>query len=150
MTSSRKPGRDRRRKRREDGEEGCCAGMLDTCVGYRQCCPEMWLTLLPALFLALVRPSNGRRPSRARRPSPDGRPPGRVAGALYTAVQYYRDEISPGRPPCCPYTPSCSTYAVKALGRHGAVRGGRLTVSRLLRCRPAAARRRGYTDPVPD
>ncbi|MFE5481190.1 membrane protein insertion efficiency factor YidD [Streptomyces sp. NPDC056527] len=122
--------------------------MLDHCVASRQCCPEMWLALLPALFLALVRPTGSRRP-RGGHPSP-GRPDGRVAGAMYTAVQYYREEISPRRPPCCPYTPSCSTYAVKALSRHGARRGARLTVSRLMRCRPAAARRRGFTDPVPD
>ncbi|MEV8362245.1 membrane protein insertion efficiency factor YidD [Streptomyces niveus] len=51
-------------------------------------------------------------------------------------------DISPARPPCCPYTPSCSTYAVKALHRHGALRGGFLVLGRLLRCR-------GRRDPVP-
>ncbi|MFE4976547.1 membrane protein insertion efficiency factor YidD [Kitasatospora sp. NPDC056651] len=54
-------------------------------------------------------------------------------------------EVSPRRPACCPYTPSCSTYAVRALHRHGALRGARLTVGRLLRCRPGA----GGADPVP-
>ncbi|OKK07001.1 hypothetical protein AMK26_12040 [Streptomyces sp. CB03234] len=78
------------------------------------------------------------------------RPPGRAAAALYAAVRHYRVTISPTRPPCCPYTPSCSTYAVQALHRHGALRGALLTAARLLRCRPRAARRRGFRDPVPD
>ncbi|MER7958479.1 membrane protein insertion efficiency factor YidD, partial [Streptomyces sp. NPDC096030] len=95
------------------------------------------------------RPGGG-GPRAAGGPPPAPRPQGRVAGALHAGVQHYRTEISPTRPPCCPYTPSCSTYAVTALRRHGALRGGRLTVARLLRCRPAAARRRGFTDPVPD
>ncbi|OKI02960.1 hypothetical protein AMK13_30115 [Streptomyces sp. CB02056] len=64
---------------------------------------------------------------------------------LYGAVRYYRAEVSPRRPACCPYTPSCSTYAVRALHRHGALRGARLTAGRLLRCRPGA----GGADPVP-
>ncbi|MFC7216975.1 membrane protein insertion efficiency factor YidD [Streptomyces polyrhachis] len=57
----------------------------------------------------------------------------------------------PGSQPCrgCSGTPSCSTYAVRALHRHGALRGGRLIPGRLLRCRPGAARRRGFRDPVP-
>ncbi|MDT9688994.1 membrane protein insertion efficiency factor YidD [Streptomyces sp. P9(2023)] len=143
MTTTKGPGRARKRRGREDKEEGCCAGCLDQYVACSaQCCPQMAMTLLPALFLALVRPSSGHHPA-------GDRPAGRVAGALYTGVRFYRDEISPTRPPCCPYTPSCSTYAVKALRRHGALRGGLLTVARLLRCRPSAARRRGYADPVP-
>ncbi|MEV8420231.1 membrane protein insertion efficiency factor YidD [Streptomyces niveus] len=64
------------------------------------------------------------------------------AGPVYAGVRHYRTEISPARPPCCPYTPSCSTYAVKALHRHGALRGGFLVLGRLLRCR-------GHRDPVP-
>lgn len=109
----------------------------------RQCCPQMWISALPALFLALTRPSAGRDPAAPR-------PAGRTAAAMYGAVRHYRAEISPDRPPCCPYTPSCSTYAVKALHRHGALRGGRLVLARLLRCRPAQARRRGFRDPVPE
>ncbi|MEU6985798.1 membrane protein insertion efficiency factor YidD [Streptomyces sp. NPDC046324] len=144
MASSRGSARSRRKQRREDGEEGCCAGALDHCTSWcAMHCPQMALVLLPTLFAALLRPSSGPRPTA-------GRPQGRVAGALHAGVQFYREEISPTRPPCCPYTPSCSTYAAKALRRHGALRGGRLTLARLLRCRPAAARRRGFTDPVPD
>ncbi|MFE7948127.1 membrane protein insertion efficiency factor YidD, partial [Streptomyces sp. NPDC057426] len=129
---------------REDGEEGCCAGAFDDCTSWcAMHCPQMALVLLPTLIAALLRPAAGRRAT-------PGRPRGRVAGVLHAGVQHYREEISPTRPPCCPYTPSCSTYAVTALRRHGALRGGRLTVARLLRCRPGAARRRGFTDPVPD
>ncbi|WP_437043897.1 membrane protein insertion efficiency factor YidD [Streptomyces sp. enrichment culture] len=45
--------------------------------------------------------------------------------------------------------PTCSTYVVRVLHRRGALRGGRLIMPRLLRCRPAAARRRCFHDPVP-
>ncbi|WP_405607744.1 membrane protein insertion efficiency factor YidD [Streptomyces sp. NBC_01511] len=145
--------RHRRQGRYESGDDGprdddnddtgCLEKAADSCVMCRQCCPQMWLSALPAVFFAFLRPSAGRDPAAPR-------PAGRTAGALYGAVRHYRAEISPDRPPCCPYTPSCSTYAVKALHRHGALRGGRLVVGRLLRCRPGAARRRGFRDPVPD
>ncbi|MFG2332440.1 membrane protein insertion efficiency factor YidD [Streptomyces sp. NPDC048604] len=133
----------KRRQRKENGEEGCCAGALDSCAAAGPCCSVFALT---ALFSALVKP-----PSAAHRTDPAApRPAGRVAGALYSAVRHYRTEVSPARPACCPYTPSCSTYAVKALHRHGAWRGARLVVGRLLHCRPGAARRRGFQDPVPE
>ncbi|WP_229914077.1 membrane protein insertion efficiency factor YidD [Streptomyces capitiformicae] len=76
-------------------------------------------------------------------------PRGRAACALYSAVVHYRRRISPATPPRCPYTPTCSTYAVQALHRHGALRGGLLTIRRLLRCTPAEAERRHGVDPVP-
>ncbi|WP_406858944.1 membrane protein insertion efficiency factor YidD [Streptomyces sp. HUAS MG47] len=133
----------KRRKRKESGEEGCCAGALDGCAATGPCCSVFALT---ALFSALVQ-----RGGPAHRADPAApRPAGRLAGALYGAVHHYRTEVSPARPPCCPYTPSCSTYALRALHRHGARRGARLIVGRLLRCRPGAARRRGFQDPVPD
>ncbi|CCG03316.1 membrane protein insertion efficiency factor YidD [Blastococcus saxobsidens] len=72
---------------------------------------------------------------------------GRGLGAgLASAVRFYQREISPKRRPCCPFTPTCSTYAVEALETHGARRGSWLTLRRLLRCRPGA---RGGPDPVP-
>jgi hypothetical protein len=49
-------------------------------------------------------------------------------------------------PPSCRYTPSCSAYAITALRRYGAAKGGWLAVRRIARCRPWGGR--GY-DPVP-
>lgn len=46
----------------------------------------------------------------------------------------------------CRYLPTCSAYAIEALERHGAIRGGGLAVKRLLRCHPWGGT--GY-DPVP-
>ncbi|MFD0268816.1 membrane protein insertion efficiency factor YidD [Streptomyces sp. NPDC127106] len=131
-------------ERRQD-EEGCVEGALDQCLMCRQCCPQMWIA---SLALALLRPASGGSAARAVDPAAP-RPPGRLAARMYDATRWYRSSVSPTRRACCPYTPSCSTYAVKALSRHGALRGGRLIVGRLLRCRPATARRRGFTDPVP-
>jgi putative membrane protein insertion efficiency factor len=47
----------------------------------------------------------------------------------------------------CRFEPSCSAYALQALRCHGAVRGGGLTMWRLLRCHPGCA---GGLDPVPE
>ena len=52
-------------------------------------------------------------------------------------VRLYQQRISSQRArPCCRMTPSCSNYALTALQTHGTVRGLRLAVGRLLRCRP--------------
>jgi putative membrane protein insertion efficiency factor len=50
-------------------------------------------------------------------------------------------------PPTCRYTPSCSQYAILAVRRHGAIKGGWLAFWRLLRCQPWGGH--GH-DPVPD
>ncbi|MFN3946200.1 MAG: membrane protein insertion efficiency factor YidD [Allosphingosinicella sp.] len=49
-------------------------------------------------------------------------------------------------PPSCRFTPSCSAYAITALRRYGALRGGWLALRRLLRCHPWGGS--GH-DPVP-
>ncbi len=54
--------------------------------------------------------------------------------------------FGPYTPPSCRFYPSCSTYGVDAIARHGAWRGGYLAVRRLLRCHPFHA---GGYDPVP-
>ncbi|MGF7155924.1 membrane protein insertion efficiency factor YidD [Novosphingobium gossypii] len=50
-------------------------------------------------------------------------------------------------PPTCRYSPSCSQYAIVAVRRHGAIKGGLLALWRLLRCNPWGGH--GH-DPVPD
>ncbi|MFI1869403.1 membrane protein insertion efficiency factor YidD [Streptomyces jumonjinensis] len=139
------PTRKRDRKKNANGEEdeGCCTGTLDTLT--HPCCGG-GISGQTAALPFLLRPSLtvGHSTDPAAPP-----PAGRVAAAMCRSVRHYRVTVSPTRPPCCPYTPSCSTYAVKALHCHGALRGGRLILMRLLRCRPGAARRRGFCDPVP-
>ena len=66
----------------------------------------------------------------------------RLAHAGVRAYQYLRA----GRPSPCRFEPSCSGYALGALERHGALRGGWLTVRRLSRCHPWGGM--GW-DPVP-
>ena len=61
-------------------------------------------------------------------------------------VHGYRLLISPVLPPSCRYTPTCSEYALEALARHGAARGGWLALKRIVRCHPWG----GFgADPVP-
>jgi hypothetical protein len=62
-------------------------------------------------------------------------------------LSLYKVFFSPLLPSCCKFYPTCSTYAQQAVEQHGAARGLRLTLSRLLRCRPFS---RGGYDPVPD
>ncbi|MCI5191553.1 MAG: membrane protein insertion efficiency factor YidD [Candidatus Electrothrix sp. AU1_5] len=68
-----------------------------------------------------------------------------VATLLLMLVKGYRYGISPLFPPCCRYVPTCSEYAVEAIARYGALRGGWLAFCRILRCHPFAA---GGYDPV--
>lgn len=65
---------------------------------------------------------------------------------LILLVRVYQNILSPLLPASCRYYPSCSTYAIEALERHGALRGGWLTLRRLGRCNPF---RPGGYDPVP-
>ena len=62
-------------------------------------------------------------------------------------VRGYQLALSPWWGGVCRHDPSCSAYAIEALQRHGAVRGGWLALKRLGRCRPLGTS--GY-DPVPD
>ncbi|WP_076071137.1 membrane protein insertion efficiency factor YidD [Sphingomonas montana] len=57
-------------------------------------------------------------------------------------------QIGPSRliPPTCRYAPSCSSYAIEALSRYGAAKGGWLAARRLLRCHPWGG---CGADPVP-
>ena len=72
--------------------------------------------------------------------------PSPAAVPLVLAVRAYQKLVSPLLPPSCRFYPSCSAYAVTALERHGALRGGWLAARRLSRCHPFHP---GGLDPVP-
>ena len=65
---------------------------------------------------------------------------------LIAAVRGYQIVLSPLLPAACRYYPSCSAYALEALQKHGAWRGGWLAIKRVGRCHPFRA---GGYDPVP-
>lgn len=66
---------------------------------------------------------------------------------LLGMVRAYRYFLSPMLPPACRFVPSCSEYAVEALEKHGAWRGGYLSARRVCRCHPWHP---GGFDPVPE
>lgn len=69
-----------------------------------------------------------------------------VARVLHLGVRAYQ-RLRAGRMSPCRFDPSCSTYALEALERHGAARGSWLTIRRIGRCHPWGGV--GY-DPVPN
>ena len=72
--------------------------------------------------------------------------PGLAARILILGVRGYQVALGPLLGGHCRFTPSCSFYSIEAFERHGAWRGLRLTVRRLLRCQPWGGH--GH-DPVP-
>ncbi len=66
---------------------------------------------------------------------------------LLWLIRFYRSKISPLRPACCRFTPTCSAYALEALEKYGTWKGGYLTIKRLLRCNPFY--KGDFFDPVP-
>lgn len=72
--------------------------------------------------------------------------PSLPARILLIPIRLYRRFISPALPPACRFTPTCSQYAVEAVSRHGALKGGWLAIKRLGRCHPWHP---GGEDPVP-
>ncbi|MBM6949150.1 membrane protein insertion efficiency factor YidD [Mordavella massiliensis] len=66
---------------------------------------------------------------------------------LIGMVKIYQKYLSPlkGHSTCI-YFPTCSQYAVEAIEKYGALKGGLLAVWRILRCNPFA---KGGYDPVP-
>ena len=65
---------------------------------------------------------------------------------LIALIRFYQRRISPLSPPSCRYIPTCSAYAVEAVEKYGAAKGGLLALRRLMRCHPF---HKGGYDPVP-
>ena len=68
---------------------------------------------------------------------------------LLAGIRFYRRYISPMKQPCCRFVPSCSQYALEAIEKYGALRGGGLALRRLLRCHPFHRGEHDFYDPVP-
>ena len=66
---------------------------------------------------------------------------------LIALVKLYQLCISPFTPPSCRFTPTCSQYALEAIEKYGALKGGWLALRRICRCHPFS--KRGPYDPVP-
>ena len=69
--------------------------------------------------------------------------------ALISMVRFYQRNISPAKPPCCRFVPTCSQYAVEALEKYGAAKGSALALRRISRCHPFHKGEHDFYDPVP-
>ncbi|MRS13238.1 MAG: membrane protein insertion efficiency factor YidD [Actinobacteria bacterium] len=61
-------------------------------------------------------------------------------------IRVYQRLVSPLLPPSCRFTPTCSHYALEAIGRYGLFKGGWMSLKRIGRCHPWNP---GGYDPVP-
>lgn len=66
---------------------------------------------------------------------------------LISVIRFYQVVISPIKPPSCRFYPTCSHYGLEAVQRFGALKGGWLTLRRILKCHPFHP---GGIDPVPE
>src|SRR6202008_3464648 len=68
-----------------------------------------------------------------------------IASKFVLLLRGYKWMLSPMLPPSCRYVPTCSEYAMEAVERYGALRGGWMAIMRVLRCHPFV---KGGYDPV--
>ncbi len=68
---------------------------------------------------------------------------------MLAMIRFYQKRISPSRPPCCRFIPTCSQYAVEAIEKYGALKGGWLAFCRICRCHPFHGKDYDIYDPVP-
>jgi putative membrane protein insertion efficiency factor len=66
---------------------------------------------------------------------------------LVAIIKLYKYFISPLLGSNCRFYPSCSSYSLEALERHGVITGSYITFKRLLKCHPF---HKGGIDPVPE
>ena len=69
--------------------------------------------------------------------------------AVLSLIRFYRRSISPMRPPCCRFIPTCSQYALEAVEKHGVGKGGWLALRRVCKCHPFHKQKSIVYDPVP-
>lgn len=65
---------------------------------------------------------------------------------IIAGIGFYRRWVSPAFPGSCRFYPTCSAYAMEAVGQNGALRGSIMAVRRILKCHPWHP---GGYDPVP-
>ena len=68
---------------------------------------------------------------------------------MLSMIRFYQRGISPLRPRCCNYIPTCSQYALEAIEKYGAAKGSWLAIKRILRCHPFHTGEHDFYDPVP-
>lgn len=72
-----------------------------------------------------------------------------MKAVLLWMIRFYRRFLSPLCPPCCRFIPTCSAYALEAVEKYGALKGGFLALRRILRCNPFHRQKSIEYDPVP-
>ncbi len=70
-----------------------------------------------------------------------------IARLLQGLIRLYQILLSPFWGSQCRFHPTCSCYAIEALHKHGAIKGGAMAIYRIFRCNPWA---NGGFDPVPE
>lgn len=81
--------------------------------------------------------------------APFGRSAVRAKKVLISVISFYRLRISPLSPPTCRFIPTCSQYALEAVEKYGAAKGGWLAIKRISKCHPFHLTEHDYYDPVP-
>ena len=72
-----------------------------------------------------------------------------MKGLFLSLIRFYQRSISPLRPPCCRFIPTWSQYALEAVEKYGALKGGWLALRRLAKCHPFRKQHSVEYDPVP-
>ena len=72
-----------------------------------------------------------------------------MKAVLIKLIRFYQRNISPALPPRCRFIPTCSQYALEAVEKYGAAKGGWLALRRIARCHPFHRQKSIQYDPVP-
>ena len=98
-------------------------------VWKRRLAPVLGTALLVAPTALAAAPASGVQPAGD---------PAAAAGVPTAVIRFYQRQLSPLRLGHCPFTPSCSQYAVEAIGTYGLFAGSARAADRLMRCGPSA------------